>query len=52
MLLILAGVSIAMLSGDNGLITQTKNASEEWKITQDKEQLELAKQAEIAKLNR
>ena len=48
-LLILAGVSIAMLSGDNGLITQTKNASEEWKIAQDKEQLELAKQTEIAK---
>ena len=52
MLLILAGVSIAMLSGDNGLIKQAQNASEEWEIAQDKEQLELAKQAEIAKLNR
>ena len=48
-LLILAGVSIAMLSGDNGLIKQAQNASEEWEIAQDKEQLELAKQAEIAK---
>ena len=48
-LLILAGVSIAMLSGDNGLITQTKNASEEWEKAQDKEQLELTKQAELIK---
>ena len=48
-LLILAGVSLAMLSGDNGLIKQAQNASEEWEIAQDKEQLELAKQAEIAK---
>ena len=48
-LLILAGVSIAMLSGDNGIIKQAQNASEEWKIAQDQEQLELAKQAEIAK---
>ena len=48
-LLILAGVSIAMLSGDNGLIKQAQNASDEWKIAQDLEQLELAKQAEIAK---
>ena len=48
-LLILAGVSIAMLSGDNGLIKQAQNASEEWEIAQDLEQLELAKQAEIAK---
>ena len=48
-LLILAGVSIAMLSGDNGLIKQAQNASDEWEIAQDREQLELAKQTEIAK---
>ena len=48
-LLILAGVSIGMLAGDNGLIKQAQNASDEWKIAQDLEQLELAKQAEIAK---
>ena len=48
-MLILAGVSIAMLSGDNGLIKQAQNASDEWEIAQDREQLELAKQTEIAK---
>ena len=48
-LLILAGVSLGMLAGDNGLIKQAQNASDEWKIAQDQEQLELAKQAEIAK---
>ena len=40
-----------MLAGDNGLITQTKNTRDDWKIAQDKEQLELAKQMEIAKGN-
>ena len=48
-LLMLAGVSLGMLAGDNGLIKQAQNASDEWKIAQDQEQLELAKQAEIAK---
>lgn len=36
-LLILAGVSIAMLTGDNGILTQSQKASAETKISQAKE---------------
>ncbi len=41
-LLILAGVSIAMLTGDNGILTQAQNASEETEIGKEKEQIALA----------
>ena len=41
-LLILAGVSIYTLTGDNGLITKAKNAKDLTNITQAQEQLQLA----------
>ena len=47
--LVVTIVVLLMLAGDNGLIKQAQNASDECKIAQDQEQLELAKQAEIAK---
>ena len=37
-LLILAGVSIAMLTGNNGILSQAQKASEETKIAEEKEQ--------------
>ena len=40
-LLILAGVSIAMLTGDNGIITQAKLAKEKTEKAQRKEEQEL-----------
>ena len=40
-LLILAGVSIAMLTGDNGIITQAKLAKERTEEAQRKEEQEL-----------
>ena len=42
MLLILAGVSIATLTGNNGILTQAQKASEETKIAEEKEQIGLA----------
>lgn len=39
-LLILAGTSIAMLSGDNGIVTQVKRAKEETTISEEKEQVQ------------
>ena len=42
-LLILAGVSIAMLTGDNGILTQANNAKEATKKATEEEQRELAK---------
>ena len=42
-LLILAGVSIAMLTGENGILTQAKNAKEETENATKKEQEDLAK---------
>ncbi len=42
-LLILAGVSIAMLTGQNGILTQAQNAKQETEEGKIKEQNELAK---------
>ena len=41
-LLILAGVSIAMLTGQNGLLSQAINAKDETIIAEEKEQVEVA----------
>ena len=41
-LLILAGVSIAMLTGDNGIITQAQNAKNRTEEAEEKEKIELA----------
>ena len=41
-LLILAGVSIAMLTGENGILTQAKKAKEETQIGSEKEGLSLS----------
>ena len=41
-LLILAGVSIAMLTGDNGILTQAQKADEQTEIAEEKEQIALA----------
>ena len=40
-LLILAGVSIAMLTGNNGVLTQAKNASSDTKVAEAKESVSL-----------
>ena len=48
-LLILAGVSIAMLTGENGILTQAQNAKKETSIAEEKEQIALAYNATIAK---
>ena len=40
-LLILAGVSIAMLTGDNGILTQATNAKEQTEISSEKEAIQL-----------
>ena len=42
MLLILAGVSIAMLTGENGILTQAQKAGEQTDIGQEKEAISLA----------
>ena len=44
-LLILAGVSIAMLTGNNGVLTQGKRAKEENEIAEEKEAISLAMNA-------
>ena len=41
-LLILAGVTIAMIMGDNGILNQATNASERTKVSTEQEQVELA----------
>ena len=41
-LLILAGVSIAMLTGQNGILTQAQKASEETEVASEKEAVSLA----------
>ena len=41
-LLILAGVSIAMLTGENGILTQAQNSQRETEIGEEKEQIALA----------
>lgn len=42
MLLILAGITIAALSGDNGILTRAKEAKEKTELSQKQERLELA----------
>ena len=46
-LLILAGVSIAMLIGDNGILSQTQRAKNETNEAAKNEQLDLAKQEDL-----
>lgn len=41
-LIILAGVSIAMLVGDNGIITMAQQAKEDTKQAQERESIQLA----------
>ncbi len=41
-LIILAGVSISMLTGENGIVTQAQNAKEETEIGKEKEMVTLA----------
>ena len=41
-LLILAGVSIAMLTGDNGILTQAQNAKNKTEEAEEKERIQLA----------
>ena len=41
-LLILAGVSIAMLTGDNGILTQAQNAKEKTEKASELEGIQLA----------
>ena len=41
-LLILAGISIATLTGENGILTKTKNAKEQYQIEQAREKIQLA----------
>lgn len=50
-LLILAGVNIAMLTGDNGIITQAQNAKESTDSAEEKEGVELAVTAATMKEN-
>lgn len=47
-LLILAGVSISMLTGDNGIITQAKKSKEQKEKTEFDEKVDLAKTDYIA----
>ena len=48
MLLILAAVSIATLTGENGILTRANNAKEQTEISSEKEQVELAVTAALA----
>ena len=48
-LLILAAVSISMLTGENGIITQAQNSKEESEIGEEKEEISLAYSGAIGK---
>ena len=48
-LLILAGVSIATLTGQNGILSQAQNAKNRTQLSSEKEQIELAAQASMTK---
>ena len=50
-LLILAAVSISMLTGENGVITQAQNAKVQTEIGEEKEQVQLAATAAKGKTN-
>lgn len=41
-LLILAGVTLTTLTGKNGLLNKAKNASEEYEVSSEKEQVDIA----------
>ena len=41
-LIILAGISIGALTGDNGIITQTQNAKDQTEIADEKERIDLS----------
>ena len=41
-LLILAGVSISMLTGENGILTQAQRAKEETSLTEEKEKIQIS----------
>ena len=47
MLLILAGITISALSGDNGILSRASEAKEETKIAEEKEQISLAQSTSI-----
>ena len=46
-MLILAGVTIATLTGDNGIITRTNQAKEETEQAEKEEKYDLEKQADF-----
>ena len=48
-LLILAGVSIAMLTGENGILTQAQRAKEQTSVAEEKELIALAYNAAVTK---
>lgn len=48
-LLILAGVGISMLTGENGILSQAQKAKEETELSSEKEKIKLAVQSSIAK---
>ena len=50
-LLILAGVSIAMLTGENGILTQAQRASEQTEASSEEEKVKLAATAALTKNN-
>ena len=50
-LLILAGVTIATLTGDNGILTRATDASEQTKLADEKEKIELSAVGALAKEN-
>lgn len=50
-LLILAGVSIATLTGDNGILTQANNAKTSTEIAEEKEKIKLSVTGALAKDN-
>ena len=50
-LLILAGVSIAMLTGENGILSQAQNASEQSNKASEEEKVRLAAEAALIKNN-
>ena len=51
MLLILAGVTIAALSGDNGILQNAGRAKEETEISEEKENVQLSAVGALAKDN-
>ena len=48
-LLILAAVSIAMLTGENGILTQAQRAKEQTSVAEEKELIALAYNAAVTK---